>query len=59
MENNSFEYTYCAKHREEIEAIRKKYLPPEEDKMEQLRRLHSIPTKRHRQRPLLQVFWVR
>ena len=46
MENNSFEYTYCAKHREEIEAIRKKYLPPEEDKMEQLRRLHSIPTKK-------------
>ena len=46
MENNSFEYTYCAKHREEIEAIRKKYLPPEEDKMEQLRRLHSIPTQK-------------
>jgi uncharacterized membrane protein YccF (DUF307 family) len=46
MENNSFEYTYCAKHREEIEAIRKNYLPPEEDKMEQLRRLHSIPTKK-------------
>ena len=46
MENNSFEYTYCAKHREEIESIRKKYLPPEEDKMEQLRRLHSIPTKK-------------
>ena len=46
MENNSFEYTYCAKHRQEIEAIRKKYLPKEEDKMEQLRRLHSIPTEK-------------
>ena len=39
MENNSFEYTYSAERQQEIEAIRKKYLPPEEDKMEQLRRL--------------------
>lgn len=46
MENNSFEYTYCAKRQQEIEAIRKKYLPKEEDKMEQLRRLHSIPTQK-------------
>ena len=45
MENNqSFEYTYSAGQRQEIEAIRKKYLPKEEDKMEQLRRLHAIPT---------------
>jgi len=42
MENNeSFEYTYSAAQRQEIEHIRKKYLPKEEDKMEQLRRLHS------------------
>lgn len=41
MENNqSFEYTYSAAQRQEIEHIRKKYLPKEEDKMEQLRRLH-------------------
>ncbi len=46
MENNFFEYTYSAERQQEIEAIRKKYLPPEEDKMEQLRRLHSIPTQK-------------
>lgn len=38
-ENNSFEYTYSAKQQQEIENIRKKYLPKEEDKMETLRRL--------------------
>ena len=46
MDNHSFEYTYSAERQQEIEAIRKKYLPPEEDKMEQLRRLHSIPTQK-------------
>ena len=46
MENHAFEYTYCAERQQEIEAIRKKYLPKEEDKMEQLRRLHSIPTRK-------------
>jgi hypothetical protein len=46
MENNSFEYTYSAEQQREIEAIRKKYLPKEEDKMEQLRRLHAIPTQK-------------
>ena len=46
MENHSFEYTYSAERQQEIEAIRKKYLPKEEDKMEQLRRLHSIPTEK-------------
>lgn len=46
MENNSFEYTYSAERQQEIKAIRKKYLPKEEDKMEQLRRLHSIPTQK-------------
>ncbi len=37
--NNSFEYTYSSKRQREIENIRKKYLPKEEDKMETLRRL--------------------
>lgn len=47
MENNqSFEYTYSAEQQKEIEAIRKKYLPKEEDKMEQLRRLHAVPTQK-------------
>lgn len=41
MENNkeTFEYTYSAKQQQEIESIRKKYLPKEEDKMEQIRKL--------------------
>ena len=46
MDNHSFEYTYSAQQQQEVEAIRKKYLPKEEDKMEQLRRLHSIPTQK-------------
>ena len=46
MENNSFEYTYSAQQQQEVEAIRQKYLPKEEDKMEQLRRLHAIPTQK-------------
>ena len=45
-ENQSFEYTYSAQRQQEVAAIRKKYLPKEEDKMEQLRRLHSIPTQK-------------
>lgn len=43
MENkdkdNSFSCTYSAKQQEEIKKIRQKYIPKEEDKMEQLRRL--------------------
>ncbi len=46
MEHNSFEFTYSAQQQKEVEEIRKKYLPREEDKMEQLRRLHSIPTQK-------------
>ena len=48
MEPNKdvFQYTYSAKQQEEIEAIRKKYLPPQEDKMEQLRRLDKSATKK-------------
>lgn len=47
MENNqSFEYTYSAEQQQEIEAIRKKYLPKEENKMEQLRRLHYSATQK-------------
>ena len=46
MENNSFEYTYSAQRQKEVEEIRKAYLPKEEDKMEQLRRLHAIPTQK-------------
>ena len=47
MENNhSFEYTYSARQQKEVEAIRKKYLPKEEDKMEQLRKLHYSATQK-------------
>ncbi len=47
MENEqSFEYTYSAQRQQEIEAIRKKYLPKEEDKMEQLRKLHHSATRK-------------
>ena len=41
-----FSFTYSAEQQKEVEAIRKKYLPKEEDKMEQLRKLHAIPTQK-------------
>lgn len=44
--NQSFAYTYSAEQRSEVEAIRRKYLPKEEDKMEQLRRLHASATQK-------------
>ena len=46
MEKNSFEYTYSAQRQQEVEEIRKTYLPKEEDKIEQLRRLHNLPTQK-------------
>ena len=42
MENKeTFSYTYSAKQQEEIQKIRKKYVPKEADKMEYLRRLDA------------------
>ena len=47
MENNhSFSYTYSAAQQQEIQEIRKKYLPQEEDKMARLRRLHYAATQK-------------
>ena len=46
MDNHSFEYTYSAEQQKEVDEIRKKNLPREEDKMEQLRKLHAIPTQK-------------
>lgn len=46
MENPSFEYTYSAQRQQEVEQIRKAYLPKEEDKLEQLRKLHALPVKK-------------
>lgn len=40
-DRETFNYTYSAKQQEEIKNIRKKYMAPQEDKMEQLRRLDS------------------
>lgn len=47
MENKKevFEYTYSAEQQAEIESIRKKYLPKEADKMEQLRKLDQSVTR--------------
>ena len=47
MENKGeFSFTYSAQQQKEIEAIRQKYLPKEADKMEQLRKLHAVPTQK-------------
>ena len=48
MEKNqeTFTYTYSARQQEEVQNIRKKYLPPEEDKMERLRKLHHSATQK-------------
>ena len=41
QEKETFHYTYSAKEQKEIQDIRKKYMPSEVDKMEQLRRLDA------------------
>jgi len=47
MENKEgFHFTYSAAQQQEIENIRKKYLPRAEDKMEQLRKLHNSATQK-------------
>ena len=47
MENNeSFSFTYSAAQQQEIENIRKKYLPKEEDKMQRLRSLHNSASRK-------------
>ncbi len=45
MNETKYEFSYSAKKQEEIEAIKKKYLPKEEDKMETLRRLDQSVEK--------------
>ena len=42
----TFTYTYSARQQEEIKAIRCKYLPREEDKMAQLRKLDAQAAKK-------------
>ena len=41
MENTTFTYKYSAKNNNEIQEIRKKYLPKEENKLEELKRLDN------------------
>lgn len=43
---DTFHYTYSARQQDEIENIRKKYLPREENKMELLRRLDRGATRK-------------
>ncbi len=45
-ENNSFSYSYSAKEQEEIKAIRAKYIPKEENKLDRLRRLDASATRK-------------
>lgn len=45
-QKEAFSYTYSAREREEVKSIRDKYMPHEEDKMEQLRRLDAGVTKK-------------
>lgn len=46
MKTEEFQYTYSAELQKEIADIRSKYLPKEEDKMEQLRKLDQSVTKK-------------
>ena len=48
MENNQkgFQYTYSAKEQAEIKRIRSKYVPKEENKLEQLQRLDASATQK-------------
>ncbi len=48
MENNrvDFEYTYSAEQQAEIDKIRSKYLPKEDDKLTQLRKLDATVTRK-------------
>lgn len=45
-ESEVFSYTYSAREQEEVKQIRKKYMPKEADKMEQLRRLDRSVTRK-------------
>lgn len=44
--NETFNYTYSAEQQAEIKSIRKKYAAPEEDKMEQLRKMDQRTTQK-------------
>ena len=43
-QGESFRFRYSAKEQEELKRIRQKYLPPEEDKMQKVRKLDAHAT---------------
>lgn len=43
-QNNTFQYTYSAREQAEVKRIRSKYMPREEDKMAQLKKLDASVT---------------
>lgn len=46
MENNTFNYTYSAKEQAELEKIRKRYMPAEQDKLAYVRKLDRSVTNK-------------
>ncbi len=46
QDNKTFQYTYSAQQKTQIEDIRRKYLPKEENGMQTLLRLDAIPGKK-------------
>lgn len=44
-QNETFEYTYSAAQQEEIEKIRSKYIPQENSKLEQIKKLDASVTR--------------
>ena len=46
IKKESFVYSYSAARQEEVQRIRSRYMPAEEDKMETLRRLDASVTKK-------------
>ena len=53
-QKETFEYTYSAQQQQEIEQIRSKYLPRQESKMDQLRRLDQ---KKKKKGTAVSIFW--
>lgn len=41
-QENKFTYTYSAMENQEVQSIRKKYLAPQEDKLDELKRLDQL-----------------
>jgi hypothetical protein len=53
MENKEgFSFNYSAAQQQEVEAIRRKYMPNEESKLDRLRRLHRSATSRAQSRAI-------